>query len=392
MKAEALRKRGSHTGGPSCSAPGTSSVAPSNLPAESSFEAEPSVREKPFTKKKVEFELSKPPIINSMLHTPSQSPLQRLESWTSFEPVPLRLKDYSNNPHSGDKHQGTASSSLQSNTYELSSLPRQATVKEPLAELPSLPPRKPSSSPDGGWLAWAHAWGGFLVIFNCWGLNFSFGVLQDYYVRTFLPSTAPSRIAWIGSTQLFLIFVLGLPIGRAVDAGHFRIFFNVGSVLLVLAIFCTSFCTNYWQLLLVQGIITGLGMGMIFCSGLVVLMTYFKTKIGLAMGIGAAGSSVGGIVYTLIAQKVLQTSGFPWTMRCIGFVSLATMIVPNIIFRVRLPPRKQARPADWSMLRDRAYMVMTLGMFFAFWGLYFGFYYVRFFYSIALPLSAQLCH
>jgi MFS family permease len=75
--------------------------------------------------------------------------------------------------------------------------------------------------------------------------------------------------------------------------GHFRACFNGGCILLVAGVFLTSFCTAWWQLLLAQGILTGIGMGLAFGSGVIVLLSYFSTHVGLATGIAAAGSSTG---------------------------------------------------------------------------------------------------
>ncbi|KAJ9641038.1 hypothetical protein H2199_005706 [Coniosporium tulheliwenetii] len=71
--------------------------------------------------------------------------------------------------------------------------------------------------PDCGFLAWAHAYTAALVIFSCFGLNYSFGVLEHHYSTTLLRGTSPARIAWIGSTQLAFISLLSTPIGWVID-------------------------------------------------------------------------------------------------------------------------------------------------------------------------------
>lgn len=102
-----------------------------------------------------------------------------------------------------------------------------ATHALPMYTLPRtpLPSRDP---PDGGTQAWLHCLGGLLIIFNCWGSNLSFGVFQEYYANYLLwgpPNTSLSQIAWIGSVQLGLVFLLALPVGRFFDLGRFRVIF-----------------------------------------------------------------------------------------------------------------------------------------------------------------------
>lgn len=114
--------------------------------------------------------------------------------------------------------------------------------------------------PMNGRIARLHALTAMLIVFNTWGLCNAFGLFQAYYERYYLSGTGPSAISWIGSIQLALVFGLGVPVGRLVDKGYFRVVFHGGTGLLILGIFCSAACTKLWQLLLVQGIVTGLGM------------------------------------------------------------------------------------------------------------------------------------
>lgn len=68
--------------------------------------------------------------------------------------------------------------------------------------------------PLNGRIAWLHACTAILAVFGCWGFCNAFGLFQAYYERYYLPDVSPSTIAWIGSTQLALVFMLGLPVGR----------------------------------------------------------------------------------------------------------------------------------------------------------------------------------
>ncbi|KAK6396446.1 hypothetical protein LTR65_009530 [Meristemomyces frigidus] len=257
--------------------------------------------------------------------------------------------------------------------------------------------------PQNARTAWLLASTAALIVFNCWGMANAFGLFQAYYERDYLLGTSPSAIAWIGSTQLALVFGLGVPVGRLVDKGYFRLMFHSGSVIMVLGIFCTAWCHDLWSLWLVQGLLTGVGMGMVFCSGIVALMTWFdERKIGIALGLGAAGSCVGGIVYVLLARHFLITNGFPTTMRILGAVTAATMIPPNIVFRIRGQKhidvgfgRRGSKVISrsglsWQTMKDdvsASYLLAAGGMFFAFLGLYFGFVYMISFASIVLKLS-----
>lgn len=78
-----------------------------------------------------------------------------------------------------------------------------------------------------------------LGILNAQGLNMTFGVFQAYYEKVLLPTTASSKIALIGSVQIFFVFRMALLVCPAVQHGHFRLYFSGGSVVLCLSILAT---------------------------------------------------------------------------------------------------------------------------------------------------------
>ncbi|EXL65229.1 hypothetical protein FOPG_18535 [Fusarium oxysporum f. sp. conglutinans race 2 54008] len=87
---------------------------------------------------------------------------------------------------------------------------------------------------------------------NTWGFTNSFGAFQTYFTDELRRS--PSTIAWIGSTQTFLLFFLGTITGRLTDAGHFRKVFFVGSLATVVGIFASSFCHRFEEHFVTLGI------------------------------------------------------------------------------------------------------------------------------------------
>lgn len=232
------------------------------------------------------------------------------------------------------------------------------------ASLDTTPPEDDNEEPLNGRTAWLHAATGFFVVANCWGLTNCWGLFQAYYEILYLHGTSPSSIAWIGSTQLALVFGLGFPVGKLVDMGYFHAVFRTGTFLMILGIFCTAWCTRLPTLWVTQGLLTGTGMGFLFCSGskysdesksyrcphsvqtlkifadhlvlVTAMMTWFdEKKISIAMGLAAAGSCLGGIVYILLLRHLLVHQGFATTMFITGTVAAVTIVPANFIFRMR---------------------------------------------------------
>ncbi|KAJ5772071.1 hypothetical protein N7520_002600 [Penicillium odoratum] len=234
--------------------------------------------------------------------------------------------------------------------------------------------KDPGPPPDGGFQAWLQVALGHMIIFNTWGYINSFGVFQTYYTTSL--DRSPSDISWVGSIQIFLLFFIGTFSGRATDAGYFRFTLTVGATLEVFCIFMTSLCTEYWQLFLAQGLGQGIGCGLMFCPTLALISTYFDKRRGIAIGITASGSATGGLVFPAVVLRLLPQIGYGWTMRVLGFITLATLAPCVLLFKQRLPPRTSGPLVEWAAFKELPYLLFAAGMFLNFWGLYVAFFYI----------------
>ncbi|KAG8708387.1 hypothetical protein FRC08_018925 [Ceratobasidium sp. 394] len=90
-----------------------------------------------------------------------------------------------------------------------------------------------SDVPEGGLTAWMTVAGSWLILFCTFGYLNAYGVFQDYYVREYMTNKTTSVISWIGSTQLCLLFMMGLVSGKLFDMGYFHWCIGFGSLLYV---------------------------------------------------------------------------------------------------------------------------------------------------------------
>ena len=118
-------------------------------------------------------------------------------------------------------------------------------------------------------------------------------MFQNYYQQFRLPNQTSSSISWIGSIQACLLIFVGVITGPLFDRGYLRTLIATGTALVVFGMMMTSLCREYWQFVLAQGLVVGLGCGCLFVPSVAIIPTYFTTKKALALGIGASGSSLG---------------------------------------------------------------------------------------------------
>jgi MFS family permease len=235
-----------------------------------------------------------------------------------------------------------------------------------------LNPWHPSQFPDGGKAAYFCLLGGFSCLFCSFGWLNCLGVFQNYYQMNQLRDYSPSTIAWIPSIQIFVMFFPGPIVGWVYDNHGPKYLILFGTFFHVLGLMMTSLCTEYYQFILAQGICSPLGLNCIFQAGTSTIPTWFLKKRGLAFGIMAAGSGLGGIIFPIMASHLIPEVGFGWTMRIIAFVILGLMIVASFTVTSRLPPKP--RPFELRVFiepfKDVKFVLCTASSFFFFMGLF----------------------
>ncbi|KAH6643227.1 putative monocarboxylate permease [Boeremia exigua] len=244
---------------------------------------------------------------------------------------------------------------------------------------------EPGPPPDGGVQAWLQILAGHLVNALTWGYSASFGIYQLHYTTTL--SLPESQIAWIGSLQVFLTFFIGAFSGRSTDAGYAQHTALLGTVLIVLGTFMTSLATEYWQIILAQGLCTGLGMGALYMPAVAVIGSYWKERKAMALGLAASGSGTGSILFPLIVQHLQPVTGFPRAVQVQGYIALAFAIVINLLLRPRLPPRRAGPLVEWEAFLEPTYTLFTIGVFLIFWALYFAFFFINTYATSMVGLS-----
>ncbi|QIX02254.1 hypothetical protein AMS68_007771 [Peltaster fructicola] len=250
---------------------------------------------------------------------------------------------------------------------EKSVAPVQAdAIAEDVAPVPRpLVPRPPNGG--YGWVCCACC---FCINLNTWGVNSTYGVFLAYYL---------ANTVFPGATRLDYAFVGGLSIGSGLAISPLattcvRMFGTkptliLGMLLETAALIGASFAWKIWHLYLSQGVCFGVGMGFLFVASVGIVPQWFTTRRSLANGISAAGSGVGGLVWSLATGAMIPAIGLAWSFRVIGIVTFAFHCVCIALIRDRNKLVGSTQLAfDSQLLKRPEYLLLCFFGFFSLLG------------------------
>ncbi|KAI8309488.1 Fujikurins efflux protein [Colletotrichum sp. SAR11_59] len=238
------------------------------------------------------------------------------------------------------------------------------------------PPVKPSypgsDAPDGGATAWLVVLGAWCTSFCSFGWVNSVGAFQEYYQNDLLSNYSPSTISWIPSLQIFFMMAMGPVIGTLYDNYGPRWLIFGGTILHVFGLMMTSLATQYYQILLAQGICSAIGVSAIFQPAMNTIHGWFNIKRGAAFGLLSTGSSIGGIVFPIMVTRLIKQVGYPWAMRTCAFMILGLLIIANLTVRAYHPPRPQKVTKEMLLrpFKESEFVCVVIGFFLFTYGIF----------------------
>lgn len=216
--------------------------------------------------------------------------------------------------------------------------------------------------PEGGSKAWLVVAGSFCLISGTFGLISSVGLFQAYWQEHQLASFTAQDIGWISAVNVFLNLLLGVQIGPLFDRYGPRGLVGVGSVVYVVSLVLLAQCREYWQFMLVYGVLSGASSAFLTTTALAVVSHWFERKRGMATGIAFVGSSVGGIGFPLILKLAFGHLTWAWSIRLVALIVLVLMLMANMCIRGRLPPRTNGGAVDLRCFLDARFSWATMGI------------------------------
>ncbi|KAL1705753.1 major facilitator superfamily domain-containing protein [Schizophyllum commune] len=229
----------------------------------------------------------------------------------------------------------------------------------------------PIPSPPSRVSAFCTVAGAFLALLFSFGHLSAFGTFQAWYMDNQLRDLPSSTIAWIGSAQLFMFFTSGACIGHLCDAYGPSWLLLSGGLLTTFGILMASLSKGFYQFFLCQGVLFGLAAGLLFYPAMTSVSSCFTAYRATALGIVATGSSVGGVIFPIMLERLFSKIGFAWTLRIVGLFNAAGCLLAWLLVSSPATVKKEMRPIfDDTTFRDKKYVLLVAGSCLISFGLY----------------------
>ncbi|KAH7075533.1 major facilitator superfamily domain-containing protein [Paraphoma chrysanthemicola] len=212
-----------------------------------------------------------------------------------------------------------------------------------------------------------------LAAFIIIGFTQSFGVFQVHYesnnavqagVLRHSETSSRGLISSIGSFSnggiVALFAVVYYPHLPRIGA-HIRSLCCIGSALIVLGLAMAGLCRNLVQLFVCQGLIQGVGAGILLYLLTPILPEYFPERSGLAQGTMFAAAALGGMTFSFANTALLEHLGVRKTLFVLAGISAGTLSVASAL---ALPPRKfekrDTKIVHWKVFKDPLFSSLFL--------------------------------
>jgi len=190
-------------------------------------------------------------------------------------------------------------------------------------------PSPPSSRrPYYGWAVVAASFLGTFVVF---GLSYSFGVFLERIVHAFGGARGPASLAF--GVQTVAIYLGAGGLGVLIDRYGTRRMLAVGALLTAGGLVAASRAGSLPTLILTYGVVTGVGLSIVYVVAYGTVTRWFDRRLGLAGGLASAGLGVGMFVVVPSAASLIAELGWRTVLLVLAAVAGGLLLLATLLVR-----------------------------------------------------------
>jgi len=164
----------------------------------------------------------------------------------------------------------------------------------------------------------------FCIMVMAGGIWVIFGVFFEPMLTEF--GWTRATLSGAASLRVFLTTLFGIAVGRLTDKFGPRPVATVCGLFLGLGFFLMSRISTIWQLYLVFGVITGVGMCGLWVPMISTVSRWFVKRRGMMTGIVLSGASLGMIIMPPLATWLITTYGWRTSYTIVGLIAMIVII------------------------------------------------------------------
>lgn len=220
-------------------------------------------------------------------------------------------------------------------------------------------PSPPDTTLDGGY-GWVVTTSVAIINGHSWGISAAYSVFLAHYLsESIFPGATALMYAFVGSLSIgvtLLISPLVTIMARELGTKPTML---IGAILQSASLICASLSYKIWHLFLSQGLLFGIGMGLLFLPSYGIISQWFTKRYALANGIAIAGAGLGGFTYSLATRAIIRDLSLEWAYRILAIISVVTNITCTLLIKTPygLAPARQLA-FDTTLLKKAEYLLI----------------------------------
>ncbi|PPR09788.1 MAG: hypothetical protein CFH41_02171 [Alphaproteobacteria bacterium MarineAlpha11_Bin1] len=179
---------------------------------------------------------------------------------------------------------------------------------------------------------------GTLGSIGFWGVVVILPAVQSEFGVDRGDASLPYTLTMIGFAAGNVLF------GRYVDRLGIVAPLIAASIAMAAGFAAAAAATQIWVFAIIQGVFIGIGTAASFGPLIADISHWFNRRRGVAVALCACGNYIGGTIWPLVVQSLMDGNGWRFTYIIIAVVVLSTMIPLALILR-RRPPLNEERAA-----------------------------------------------
>ncbi|KAI9501520.1 hypothetical protein GGI25_002061 [Coemansia spiralis] len=243
----------------------------------------------------------------------------------------------------------------------------------------------PPDSPKG----WVVVFGAFFLLMMVVGNTNAFGVFMEEYQLRVFPTTPSSTISWIGSLQFCCMCIFGVGTGILIERFRPQLIILIGAVATGTSLLIASACNSPIPLIFTQGILFGASGSLLLIPSMSLPGQWMQKHRALAIGVCAAGGSLGGLWMSFATKAIVSKLGWQWALRINGIMVVVVGASISPLMRRRINVPKRDKIIDVLALKNIHFILLFAAGMCAAGGYYMPYYFMPSFSVVVLGLPSK---